>query len=73
MSLLRGPREALAYLEDIPALSLSMLPGEYRLEWLDPLTGELSGEQNLACGENGLLTLTAPRPKAEWALGLKPL
>ncbi len=72
VSLLRGSREALAYLEGGSALSLTLLPGDYHLDWLDPLHGEILGEQTLACGEHGLLALDPPVKQAELAVGIRP-
>jgi hypothetical protein len=72
VSLLRGAREALAYLEGGNDLTLTMLPGEYHLDWLDPVSGETVAEQTLACGEQGLLAISPPLQKDELVVGIRP-
>ena len=70
-SLLRGSDQALAYLEGGGDLTLTLPPGDYHVEWLDPLRGELVAEQTLACGARGLLELAPPIPADELALGIR--
>jgi hypothetical protein len=69
---LRSADQALMYLEGPTALTLTLPPGAYRAAWLDPLQGELVGEQWLVCGEDGLLALQAPQALPELAVGLRP-
>jgi len=71
-SLLRGSRQALAYLEGGAGLALALPPGDYDVEWLDPLRGELVAEQTLTCGEAGLLEVAPPLKADELALGIRP-
>ena len=71
ISLLRGERQAVAYLEgQQQGLSLDLPEGTYRVEWLDPIESELIASEEVSVVD--ALRLSPPLNRDELAVGVTP-
>lgn len=66
-----GVKQALAYVEQPQnGLRIGLPSGRYRVTWLDPVSGELAGEE--AIRSEGDLEVKAPAGLAEAVVGIRP-